>query len=72
MARMEDTYVKCPYYQWEEGLTLCCECGGDIVHAMLRFSTKELRREHERKLCKREWKRCPLAIALNSGFGYEV
>ena len=70
MARMEDTFVKCPYYLWEEGLVLCCELQGDLVSAPLHFRSKELRREYERKHCKKEWERCPLASALNSHFGY--
>ena len=64
MARMEDTYVKCPYYRWEEDVTLCCECGGEDIRASLRFSTKEKRREYERNHCKRNWRGCPLASAL--------
>ena len=67
MAKMESTYAKCPFYQWEEGLKLCC-CyseAGIKYHSI--FVTKQQRLEYERRYCKRQWKNCPLAKALYEG-----
>jgi hypothetical protein len=65
MAKFEDIGVKCPYYSWEEGNRLCCEGVNKISRVQLMFDTKEGRREYERQRCKRCWKDCPLAQALN-------
>jgi hypothetical protein len=68
MAKMESTYVRCPFYQWEEGIKLCC-CygdGADIRYHSI-FATKQQRIEYERRFCKREWKKCPLARSLYEG-----
>lgn len=63
MAKYEDPIVKCPFYSWEEGRQICCEgiIGLSMTHT---FTTKEQRRLYERSRCKRAWKECPLAQAL--------
>jgi hypothetical protein len=68
MAKMESVYAKCPFYQWEEGLKLCCSYGdGAKVRYIAVFAEKKERIEHERRLCKRDWKQCPLARSLYEG-----
>lgn len=62
MAKIEDTYVKCPFYKWEEGQKLRCE---GVSHV---FDDKQMRREMERILCKRDWKRCPIAQILEQKY----
>lgn len=64
MARMVDTYVKCPFYVWEEGNRLCCEGVTEKSSVQILFADKSVRREYERRLCKKDWKNCPLAQAL--------
>lgn len=79
MAKMEYTYMLCPFYKWEEGIKLCCsyDDGGDygsdmdsvwkkIKHHSI-FDTKQQRIEYERRYCKRRWKDCPLAKSLYEG-----
>ena len=67
MAKYEDSIVKCPYYNWEEGKVLCCE-GVDGTSeecvTKIHFATYERRRDYERRVCKKNWKRCPMAQAL--------
>jgi hypothetical protein len=64
MARYEDPIVKCPFYSWEEGRQLCCEGVNAFSAVTVTFTTKEQRRDYERVRCKRAWKDCPLAQAL--------
>lgn len=64
MARMVDTYVKCPFYEWEDGIRLCCEGVFENTKTQTLFDDKPLRRMYERKFCKRDWDKCPLAQAL--------
>ena len=68
MAKMENPYVKCPFYKWEEGLKLCC-CyeEGVTVTYQSSFVTKQQRLEYEKRFCKRQWNTCPLAKALIEG-----
>ena len=70
MARMKDKCIKCPYYKWEEGLVQCCGVKENVFSAPLHFYSKELRLEYKRRYCKKDWEECPLAAAINSGFGY--
>lgn len=64
MAKYEDPIVKCPFYSWEEGRQLCCEGVNAYSSLTVTFTTKEHRRSHERECCKKAWKECPLAQAL--------
>ena len=64
MAQYEDPIVKCPFYSWEEGRQLCCEGVNPVSAATLTFTTKEQRRDYEKIRCKRAWRECPLAQAL--------
>lgn len=64
MAKFEDTYVKCPFYKWEEGQKLRCEGVSHIV------DNKAVRREVERIVCKGDWRVCPFAQALERLYFY--
>jgi hypothetical protein len=64
MAKMESTYVKCPFYQWEEGIKLSCAYDESEDWFHRGFASKQKRLEYERRFCKRNWERCPLAKAL--------
>lgn len=64
MARMVDPYVKCPFYQWEEGVQLCCEgMFNGTLNTHTTFENKKSRLMHERTVCKMGWGECPLAQA---------
>lgn len=64
MAKYEDPIVKCPFYSWEEGRQLCCEGVNATSSVTVTFQTKEQRRKYEGMRCKRCWKECALAQAL--------
>ena len=64
MARMVGTYVKCPFYVWEEGNRLCCEGVSKESKIQILFTDKPVRMEYESRRCKNDWKTCPLAQAL--------
>lgn len=72
MAKYEDPIVKCPFYSWEEGLKLCCEGMNTDCSVQVTFTTKQTRREYEKNFCKKGWKSCPLAQALEKKWDLET
>ena len=57
---MGKTYC-CPFFRWEESLSVHCESG-----SVLRFPDKETRDKYLSKYCSANpcWERCSIAAAL--------
>ena len=62
-SRYVDPYIVCPFYAYEESSTtrkLHCEGYRKGVHTQLYFASKELKKAHKKRFCKKDYQNCPL------------
>lgn len=58
-----DPYIACPFYAYEESSQtrkLHCEGYRKGVHLHIYFASKELKKVHKMKFCKKDYQNCPL------------
>lgn len=71
----EDPIVTCPFYSWERGKQMCCEgVTGRTSESSIQitFQSRSMLRRYERFRCKKDWKNCPLAQALEKKWEEEL
>lgn len=68
----ECIFVRCPYYRREERNLLQLKCEGLLEGTDLyqRFENGERMRRHKEVYCMKDYRRCPLAEALDRKYEY--
>ncbi len=65
-------YVRCPYYRREDRKLVQLKCEGIVEGTDLyqRFENGDALLKHKDRFCKADYRRCPLAAALDRKYDY--
>ncbi len=64
MKNRVDPMVKCPFYKFEERSTVTCEGVQEGSNIRISFASPTDRKDYEREMCCKNYKRCIWAKAL--------